>query len=107
MFLLSNVSKITEKFMHKRLNNFLEQERCFYNLQFGFRLNCSINSALMSIIENIRTHLGDGKYVAGVFVDLKKTFDIVDHDILIKKLENYGVRGVASFISYLKTICRD
>ena len=55
----------------------------------------------MSIIENIQTHLDDGNYFAGVFVDLKKAFDTAD---LIKKLGHYGVRGVAKdwFISYLK-----
>ena len=90
--------------MHERLNKFLEQETCFYSLQLGFRLNCSTNNALMSIIENIQTQLDDNKYVAGVFVDLKKAFDTVDHDILIEKLDHYGVRGVAKdwFISYLK-----
>ena len=90
--------------MHERLNKFLEQETCFYSLQLGFRLNCSTNNALMSIIENIQTHLDDNKYVAGVFVDLKKAFDTVDHDIFIEKLDHYGVRGVAKdwFISYLK-----
>ena len=55
--LLSNVSKIIEKLMHKRLNKFLEQETCFYSLQFGFRLNCFTNNALMSIIESIQTQL--------------------------------------------------
>ena len=55
--LLSNVSKVIEKLMHKRLNKFLEQETCFYSLQFGFRLNCFTNNALMSIIESIQTQL--------------------------------------------------
>ena len=70
--LLSNLSKIIEKLMHKRLNKFLEQERCIYNLQYDFHVNCFTNNALMSNIENIQTHLNDDKYVAGVFVDLKK-----------------------------------
>ena len=49
----------------------------------------------MSIIENIQTQLHDSEYVAGAFVDLKNTFYTVDHDILIQKLDYYGVRGVA------------
>ena len=68
--------------MHQRLNNFLEQQKCFYPFQFGFRLNFSTNNALMSIVENIQNLLDKGEYAAGVFVDLKKAFDTVDHDIL-------------------------
>ena len=102
--LLSNVSKIIEKLMHKRLNKFLEQEACFYILQIGFCLNCSTNNSLMSVIENIQTQLDDNKYTAGVFADLEKAFDTVDHDTFIEKLNHCGVRGVAKdwFISYLK-----
>ena len=66
-------------------------------------MNRSTNNSLMSIIENIQTHLDYKKYVAGVFVDLKKAFYTVNHDLLIKKLK-HGVRGVVKdwFISYLK-----
>ena len=49
----------------------------------------------MSITENIQTQLDGNKYVARVFVDLKKAFDTGDYDILIEKLDHYGVRGVA------------
>ena len=95
--------------MHLKFDKFLEQERCIYNLKFGFHVNCSANDTLMSIIENMHTHLGDGKYLARVFADLgQKGFSTVDHGILSKKLE-HGVKGVRKdcFISYLrgKTIC--
>ena len=101
--LLSNVGKIIEKLMHQRLNQFLEENECFYPHQFGFRLNISTNNGLMSIIENIQTRLDDNEFTAGVSVDLKKAFDMVDHEILIGKLEHYGVRGIAKewFCSYL------
>ena len=86
--LLSNISKIIEKIMYQRLNNFLEETNCFYNLQFGFRLNLSTNNALLSIIENIQTDLDNGDFAAGVLIDLKKVFDKVSHDILLKKLNS-------------------
>ena len=55
--LLSNISKLTEKLMHKRVYSFLEQQNCFYDAQFGFRLSLSTNNALMSITENIKSQL--------------------------------------------------
>ena len=71
---LSNIGKMIEKLIRLRLNLFLETRSCYYLFQFGFRLNFSTNNALMSFAENIQTQLDDGKYSAGVSVDLKKTF---------------------------------
>ena len=73
--------KIIEKLIHKRLNNFLEQRKVFYALQFGFRLNISTSNALMSITENIQTNLDKNELTLRVFIDLRKAFDTVDHDI--------------------------
>ena len=87
--LLSNIGKKIEKLIHLRLNLFLKTRNCYYPFQFGFRLNFSTNNALMSIIKNIQTQLDDGKYSAGVFFDLKKAFDTVDHNMLRKKLDYY------------------
>ena len=57
----------------------------------------------MTIVERIQKQLDAGNYTAGVFVDLKKAFDTVDHNILLEKLDYYGIRGVAKdwFCSYL------
>ena len=102
--LLSNIGKIIEKLMHKRLNVFLEKKQIYYNFQFGFRSNFSTNNALLSIVESIQSHLDKNKFCAGVFVDLKKAFDTVDPHILLQNLEHYGIRRVPNewFSSYLR-----
>ena len=102
--LLSIFSKVFEKTMYKRLYSFLNKYKLLYELQFGFRRGHSTTLALIDITDKIREALDKGSYVLGIYLDLQKAFDTVDHDILCKKLEHYGVRGIANlwFRSYLK-----
>ena len=89
--------------MYKRLYNFLEIHKVLCNLQFGFRASHSVNHALISITESIKTSLDNKKFGCGTFLDLQKAFDTVNHHILLDKLEHYGIRGIALewFRSYL------
>ena len=101
--LISNISKIIEKLVHKRLNSFLEANSIFYEQQFGFRNNHSTNHALIQITEKIRQALDKNEYACGTFIDLQKAFDTVNHEILLKKLEHYGIHGIPNnwFRSFL------
>ena len=102
--LLSNINKIFEKLMHSRLYNFLSTYNCIYDLQFGFRKKHSTIHALLDLTEDIRHALDDNSFAVGIFIDLQKAFDTVDHKILLRKLDYYGIRGSANnwFKSYLK-----
>ena len=77
--LLSNIDKILEKLMYKRLHTFLNNNNIIYSLQFRFRQQYSTSHALINITENIRKALDDGNVGYGVFVDLQRAFDTVDH----------------------------
>ena len=89
--------------MYTILYNFLEKYNCLYKKQFGFRNSHSTNHALISITEKIRESLDNNEYSCGVFLDFQKAFDTVNHNILLKKLHHYGIRGITNdwFKSYL------
>ena len=101
--LLSNLNKILEKLMFNRVYSFLETNNILYLLQFGFRQKHSTNHTLVDITETIRKALDNGKFACGVFIDLQKAFDTVNHNILTSKLDHYGIRGTSNnwFRSYL------
>ena len=101
--LLSIFDKIIEKIMHKRLYDFLQEHNILFQNHFGFRKNNSTSFALIEITEKIKETTDNKKYGCGIFIDLRKAFDTVNHEILLKKLEHYGIRGKALiwFRSYL------
>ena len=98
-----SVYKLFEKLIHNWLSKFLEENKCLFSKQFGFRNKHSTTHALIDLTENIRKALDDDEFACGVFLDFQKAFDTVNHKILLKKLEHYGVRGHALkwFTSYL------
>ena len=80
--LLSVFSKICEKLTHRRLYKFLDSIDAFYPLQFEFRERHSTNHALISMTETIKNAIDNENYGCGVFIDLKKAFDTVNHSII-------------------------
>ena len=86
-----------------QLYSFLEENNCIYNLQFGFRQKHSTNHALISIVQKIQEAMLQNKLAIGVFIDLQKAFDTVNHEILLEKLKHYGISGNTNswFKSYL------
>ncbi len=99
--LLSSISKIYEKIIYKRLYFFIEQY--LYNKQFGFRTKHSTIQAVLEFCADTIDSLENKNVTMATFLDLSKAFDTIDHNILLRKLEMYGIRGVALkwFESYL------
>ena len=93
--LLSNFSKFFEKVMYNRMIEFAEQYNILYRCQFGFRKNYSMSHALIHLISRISSAIDQRETTVGVFLDLSKAFDTLDHQILFTKLEYYGIRDVA------------
>ena len=86
--------KLLERVLCNRLKLFFKRNNILYKYQFGFRENHSTAHALIDLMEYINTCLDQGKYVFGVYIDFKKAFDTVQHNILLSKLQRYGIRGI-------------
>ena len=84
----------------------MEENDILYHKQFGFRKGNSTINALIQITERIKESIDKGKFGCGIFIDLHKAFDTVNHNILLMKLEQYGIRDSALlwFESYLNNL---
>ena len=89
--------------MYNHLYKYLKQKDILYKKQFGFQQKHSTEHAILQLIDQVNNSFERNQFTLGIFIDLSKAFDTVDHKILISKLKNYGVRGnnLKWFESYL------
>ena len=101
--LLLTLSKLLEKIMYSRVYNFLIATNQLYVSQYGFRKMHSCEHAVGELIANITKGIEKGKLTAGIFLDLSKAFDTLEHEVVYMKLDKYGIRGTCLkwFQSYL------
>ena len=92
--LLACFNRIFDKLVFKRLKSFIDERKIICSSQYGFRQGHSTEHAILDIVNAIQSNMDTGKFSCGVFVDLKKAFDTVDHSILLQKLAHYGYWGV-------------
>ena len=92
--ILNTLSKVFEKIIYTRLMLYLEKNKILFENQHGFRQNKTTILAIYKALTNILDSLNNQQYTFAMYLDLSKAFDSVDHDILIQKMEIYGIRGV-------------
>ena len=94
---LSVLSKVLERAVHKQLGEYLAKRDLLYENQSGFRGSYSTDTCLVGLTDYIKGEMGKGNLVGLVLMDLQKAFDTVDHQILLGKLDSMGVSSVSWF----------
>ncbi len=101
--LLPSFSKIFEKLMYCRLDSYITSKNILTSSQYGFRQKHSTYMALLDMYNKLSSAIDNRDFAIGIFIDLSKAFDTINHKILLSKLQYYGIRGVPLlwFDSYL------
>lgn len=99
--LLTTFSKIFEKVIYKRIYNHINKLKILSPMQFGFQTQLTTSNATYSLTHNILKSLDVKEYVVSIFFDLAKAFDCVDHEILLNKVQFYGIKG--KFFNLIKS----
>ena len=101
--LLPTLSKIIEKVVQAQLYHYMNSNKLFTNSQYGFRTNHSTEHAAVEFVDRVAQKLDEGEIPFSIFIDLSKAFDTLDHNILLRKLQHYGILGTPLkwFESYL------
>ena len=92
--LLPVISKVIEKIICTQLSSYFENNKLFYDSQYGFRPNHCTEQATLELTDRIISAMDNNDVPIGVFLDLSKAFDTIDHNILLNKLEHYGIEGI-------------
>ena len=93
--MLFTLSKLLEKLVYKCTYNFLDANGLLFKSQYGFRSNHSCKHAVGELVGNIVKNHEMSENTIAIFLDLSKAFDTISHNLLLKKLDRYGIRGVA------------
>ena len=101
--ILPSFSKLYEKLVCNRLMNYLSKHSILHNNQYGFRSHHDTSMAVIDMVDKISAAMDSNEFSIGLFIDLSKAFDTLNHKILLQKLNHYGIRGVTLkwFESYL------
>ena len=87
-------SKLLERLVYNRVISHINDNKLLYEYQFGFQKGKSTHLAIMMLVDKITEAFDQGENVVGVFLDFSKAFDTVDHNILLQKMDKYGITGV-------------